>query len=277
MGEELSRALPPEFLALAEAMAPSVRALLVDNVPPESIECGPLLTALGLQASYAEHTHKDLRSLTLLRLARGLPPEPPRTHARQQDILHFPQALTPTACAALRGLFERCDAVPDAPDSVDGAPDHQIDLKGTAALAAVIGSEETTSLLLLVDKFNRQESLEIGQDKLKKDTDGADAAQDSVALPSEIFVRRYSASTRPWLNFHCDRARCTINVALSHDADRLNGGRLLAIVDGGVTAIDRCEGDATLHSSRLCHAVSRMLPDSGQVEEQRFSLIIFFA
>ena len=266
-----SESLSPCFAAQAEAMAPSVRALLVDNLPPESVSCDDLLSALGLQAAYAEHTHKDLRSLTLLRLARGLPAEPPRTNARLEDILHFPRALSPAACAALRGLFDHHTNL-NAPDSVDGAPDHQIDLADTSALAAVIGEEETQSLLHLVERFERQELQRRGNIA----SSAEDGVHSSMRSPSEIFVRRYSARTRPWLNFHCDRARCTINVALSQHTHRLRGGQLLAIVDGGITAIDRSEGDATVHSSRLCHAVSRMLPSSGGADDERFSLILFF-
>ena len=39
------------------------------------------LDALGLERHYAVHSYGQLRSLQLMRLARGLPPEPPRTHA----------------------------------------------------------------------------------------------------------------------------------------------------------------------------------------------------
>ena len=66
-----------------------------------------------------------------------------------------------------------------------------------------------------------------------------------------------------------DRSEITVNVALSDDAQH-EGGRLIAIYDGEVRAIERREGEATLHPSSLMHAVSRMT--SGK----RYSLIIFF-
>ena len=77
-----------------------------------------------------------------------------------------------------------------------------------------------------------------------------------------------SADTRPFIPFHCDRAKCTLNIALGDDAWH-GGGRLVAIFDGGAHEIVRQEGEATVHSSRLCHAVTRMLGGT------RYSLIIF--
>jgi hypothetical protein len=78
-----------------------------------------------------------------------------------------------------------------------------------------------------------------------------------------------TAGTRPFIGFHCDRARCTVNVALSDDSEH-RGGRLITLVDEAATEIVRQQGDATVHSSRLCHAVTRM---RGGV---RHALIAFF-
>ena len=101
------------------------------------------------------------------------------------------------------------------------------------------------------------------------DTESSSASSAQL-LPTEVFVRRYSAETRPWIGFHCDRARCTVNVALADDADHC-GGRLVAIVDGMACEIHRGHGEATVHSSRLCHAVTRMRAGT------RYSLIAFFS
>ena len=60
-----------------------------------------------------------------------------------------------------------------------------------------------------------------------------------------------------------------MNVALSEDAAH-DGGRLLAIVDNQVRAVARSEGEATVHDSRLLHAVSRITTGC------RYSLILFF-
>ena len=84
----------------------------------------------------------------------------------------------------------------------------------------------------------------------------------------EIFVRVYTGATRPWFPFHKDRSELTINIALSND-NHHEGGRLIALYGGKVRAIERREGEATIHPSSLMHAVSRMI--SGR----RYALIIF--
>ena len=49
-----------------------------------------------------------------------------------------------------------------------------------------------------------------------------------------------------------------------------DGGDLVAICGGKVQTIPRAEGEATVHSSNLCHAVTAMTVG------ERFSLICFF-
>jgi hypothetical protein len=56
-----------------------------------------------------------------------------------------------------------------------------------------------------------------------------------------------------------------LNVALSDDGEH-GGGRLVAIYDGAVRTIERCEGAATLHPSSLMHAVTRMTDGTRQCE-----------
>ena len=85
----------------------------------------------------------------------------------------------------------------------------------------------------------------------------------------EIFVRRYRREERPWIQFHCDRAAYTCNVALADDVLH-DGGRLVCVVDGELREIRRNEGEATVHPSSLLHAVSAMR------RGVRYSLIIFF-
>ena len=61
----------------------------------------------------------------------------------------------------------------------------------------------------------------------------------------------------------------TVNVALSDDAAH-SGGKLLAVCNGEVRALERDEGGATVHSSKLLHGVSKMTGGT------RYSLILFF-
>jgi predicted 2-oxoglutarate/Fe(II)-dependent dioxygenase YbiX len=60
-----------------------------------------------------------------------------------------------------------------------------------------------------------------------------------------------------------------VNVALCDSATH-DGGDLVAICGGKVQTIPRAEGEATVHSSNLCHAVTAMTVG------ERFSLICFF-
>lgn len=84
------------------------------------------------------------------------------------------------------------------------------------------------------------------------------------------FVRKYSPSSkRALLPFHLDSNELTVNVALTADAD-VRGGRLLALHDGRVREVARAAGDATLHDSSVCHAVSAVS------EGARYSLLLFF-
>ena len=85
--------------------------------------------------------------------------------------------------------------------------------------------------------------------------------------PTRLF---FSRETRPWIQFHCDQAAITVNVALK--ADWLHeGGKLICVVDGELRSIERDEGEATVHPSSLLHAVSRMRGDG-----VRYSLIVFY-
>ena len=85
----------------------------------------------------------------------------------------------------------------------------------------------------------------------------------------QIYLRRYSRETRPWLGFHTDRSAVTINVALAPDATH-EGGRLHAVLGGEHRIVERDEGEATVHGDDVMHAVSAM---RGGV---RYSLVLLF-
>ena len=72
------------------------------------------------------------------------------------------------------------------------------------------------------------------------------------------------------LSLAAPRVLSAHQVALAADA-RHEGGRLLALCDGRVQAVERAEGEATIHPSTLLHGVSRMRAGV------RYSLIIFWA
>ena len=80
-------------------------------------------------------------------------------------------------------------------DTVDGAPDHQLNLS-RERLDELIGLPSAAALWSLPAAF-----------------DGTVAAED--AKGAQIFIRHYSPEGRPWNPFHTDSSAMTINVALS--------------------------------------------------------------
>eukprot|EP00411_Alexandrium_monilatum_P111783 CAMPEP_0175708822 /NCGR_PEP_ID=MMETSP0097-20121207/39261_1 /TAXON_ID=311494 /ORGANISM="Alexandrium monilatum, Strain CCMP3105" /LENGTH=337 /DNA_ID=CAMNT_0017016215 /DNA_START=51 /DNA_END=1064 /DNA_ORIENTATION=- len=220
-----------EFAQQALRMPPLVRRLLLGggDAAVEDMDAEVLLAELRL------------REQTLQSARTGL-----ASHAADA-ILRQPAALGPQACAALR---EHVDAERQTRcDTVDGAPDHQLNLT-PQRLEVLIGANAAVGLWKLVSTF-------------------AGEAGVADAMPVEIFVRRYTADSRPWNPFHVDSAAVTVNVALCEDGS-FEGGRLLACFDGAVRTVSRAEGEATVHASTLLHGVSMMT--SGV----RYSLIMFF-
>jgi hypothetical protein len=163
------------------------------------------------------------------------------------EVVHSPGVLCASSCATL------CRAVDDRrqldKDTVDLAPTHQLNL-GVGELTKLIGDEEAGRVLSLPSKLL-----------------GDAYSRDNFRI--EMMLRRYSRDTRPWIQFHCDRAAVTANIALR--PDRLHeGGRLICVVDGELESVEREEGEATVHASSLLHAVTAMQLGV------RYSLIVFF-
>ena len=237
--------LSPKYMALALAMSPVVRSLLVDNKDPSHFSALELLCALnqdGSKHDIASRLHDCVRSI--------------------------PGVLDAEQCGVLRAAV---DAAPmEILDSVDGLLEYQLNLK-PAMLVALIGIEAYERLNGIAAQSHRELS------PRPSATAAAAALAAGIELetslpdePHEVFVRRYSSRTRPWFGFHHDRSSLTMNISLSNDDDHI-GGRLLAIMDGQVRCCERVEGMATLHASTLLHAVTRMVGDGA-----RYSLILFY-
>ena len=211
--------LDGEFRHQAQRMPLVSRRLLLEGASPSDVRPEELLADLQLDETTVAAARLGLDSASA--------------------VVRVPGLLPPAACARLRAAVDaerqqKCD-------SVDGAPDHQLNLS-PRRLEQLIGSEAAEALWQLA---------------------GAGARDDA-----EVFVRRYTADSRPWTPFHVDTSRATINVALSDDASH-GGGDLLACYDGAVRRIGRGEGEATVHAATLLHGVSLMR--SGV----RYSLIVF--
>ena len=296
---QIDEALDPQFALAAASMHPVLRGLLVDNAPPSSISPEVLIDALGRTTTPGGTAMCD---------------------ATNGNVMNVSNVLSARACALLRSAVDsdrRLDS-----DSVDGSPEHQLNLS-RSALELLLGEQEACRLWTLPLEYRgrsaialapapastpaselreRSTALRERARHLRKvgDTEGAleslrsaralaaeanDA--DLIAPPTaddadegpcwasstlklqEMFVRRYSPGTRPWIPFHPDRYEITVNVALSADVDH-SGGRLLGVFGGAVQELLRSEGEATVHSSSLLHAVTRMTGGT------RYSLILFF-
>ena len=171
------------------------------------------------------------------------------------ELLRVHGALDEASCAALRQAVDARRSV--AKDSVDHSAEHQLNLT-LEELRALIGANAVASLLRLPQEL--QVALE-GEERAP--------AEVGAGFRIECFVRRYKREERPWIQFHCDKAAFTCNVALADDALH-DGGRLVCVAGGELHEIARREGEATVHRSSLLHAVSAM--QCGV----RYSMILFF-
>ena len=240
--------LSARFMAAADAMDPLVRSLLVDNVDPQTIPAAELLRALRQDGSAHDWASRETEG---------------------RSVRNVPQALLPHECAVLRAAVDAANM--NLIDSVDGLLEHQLNLD-VDEFTALLGEDAVARLRALALSVHDDMGLSV------PDTAASRAAALAAGVcaapfadqPHEMFVRRYSAQTRPWLRFHCDRSLLTMNIALSDDAAH-DGGRLLAILEGRVGRCERSEGTATCHASTLLHAVTSM---SG--EGVRYSLILFY-
>ena len=290
-----------EFEALASRMAPTHRALVLENVDPSTVTVSELMADLSTEFRSADAMQQFLYAATKV---------------FKPIVLRC--ALSPEACATLRRSVDsnrRMD-----PDSVDQCPEHHLSFS-REQLEMAIGPRDFQRLLRLPrDYLNLERKAMLAtlctqhapvrlpevdwihladdspepfmphirkhlqrQEEVQQQQQSTSSSANEM-LPEEVetedeyavqtleesFVRRYSADTRPFNPFHRDRYRVTINVALSAHED-YGGGHLLGVFDGHIHRMDRSEGDATVHNSDLVHAVSAVTTGT------RYSLIMFFS
>lgn len=250
------------FRELADRLPPTVHALLIDRVEPSTVPLAELVSALGGEATGPT----TLRSLQLLRVAKGQPPEAPVTRARSSHLTREPGLLCGESCAVLRAAVdsharrtaERCS---EAEIARGDLAEHLFSRQFSTSLpltrlqlTELIGAEAVRALWALPSMLPQAEP-------------AGDLCSDSDPDDVEISVRRYTPERRPWIPFHNDRADASVNVALSAD-ERHQGGHLLAVYDGSIHQLVRAEGEATAHSPEVLHAVTQI--ESGV----RYSLII---
>jgi hypothetical protein len=135
-------------------------------------------------------------------------------------------------------------------DSVDDLPEYQVNLD-VASLTDLVGPAPVDELLSLPAAH------------------GADEAVPDEVLSVSLFLRIFSPETRPYITFHSDVSRWTVNVPLDDDGPD-GGGRLLMLYAGALREEARLQGVALSHPGAVVHAVSRVKAG------QRWSLIALF-
>eukprot|EP01043_Picozoa_sp_COSAG02_P025673 COSAG02_NODE_1451_length_12556_cov_3.624258_2_plen_465_part_00 len=234
--------LHPDFAAAAAKMKPLLRRVLIDDVV-------------------------DADDQALLEILGNGPDRLITTRA----LLRRKRAIRPAGCAALRAAVDSDRNMES--DSVDNKAQHQQNIT-IGRLTELIGHQDVDALWQLADDLltlQRSEAEAIaeaaGEEMPASVAEKVEVANGGYKV--DMFVRRYTRETRPWIPFHYDNCNITINVALSPDTGH-EGGRLHAILGGRHRVISREEGEATAHGDDIMHCVSAMR--SGV----RYSLIMFF-
>ena len=164
---------------------------------------------------------------------------------RHDAVITIP-ILTPPECKKLIDFVNK-QIRDDGVDDVDGCPDWQVNLN-EKKLGKIVGKDVIKRLWAvpsILDPEAKQFS-RVG-----------------------VFIRKYERGARPWMPFHKDDNRWTVNVALNGDNEFV-GGRLMALHNRALQLIERKEGDATCHEGRLYHGVSAIRDGT------RYSMIMFF-
>mmetsp|Transcript_5362 Transcript_5362/g.11358 ORF Transcript_5362/g.11358 Transcript_5362/m.11358 type:complete len:306 (-) Transcript_5362:148-1065(-) len=182
------------------------------------------------------------------------------TDESSQLVQTAPGVLTPAECAKLR-TFLRKTIQDDGIDNVDGCPDWQVNLS-SHKLTKILGTSAVLRLMAVPEQLFGHEN------DANNNSNNNNSSFDYERVG--IFIRMYQRSKRPWMPFHRDGNRWTLNVALNHDTE-YTGGRLMALYNGGLQILDgRQEGDATCHAACVQHGVSAMH------DGVRYSMILFF-
>ena len=159
-------------------------------------------------------------------------------------VLQNVDALDPEACIQLID-YAQDHMTSVAPDTVDGMPEYQVNLK-LRDLQRIVGTKASEAIYRLSEHI----------DGMK------DVPLEELAARNSVFIRKYSPDTRKIIAFHADRSAHTINVALN-DPSEFEGGDLLIKTGDTLHAAERQQGKAI-------HGVSRTI--SGE----RWTLIVFY-
>ena len=208
----------PVFLTQVHRMPKPVRKLLIERKTPSSVSPSKLLRSLLLSR---EH-------YTSAVIGARMP--------AKKAVLRIPGLLDLVQCKRL------CEAVDKRMtqnrDTVDGAPDFQLNVEEDNVPNAIRLIQDHTRkklnhaawrLLQLQMKGDNSPAASNSSTASLFSAEDMDLLTSISACPPKMFVRRYSPDTRPFIPFHCDSARVTVNVSLNNDSE-FEGGELLALL-----------------------------------------------
>jgi hypothetical protein len=156
LDEQSGSEWPHEFKVSAAAMPPLLRSVLVDNIKPDTVSVQSLLEVLGRASPH----HLNM--------------------AFEAPVLHVPAALSAQACATLRAAVDSERTI--ARDSVDGGPEHQLNLS-REALELLIGRDQCSRIWQLPKRFRM--STAVVPVAVPAATDTGDAASKARAEEAE--------------------------------------------------------------------------------------------
>lgn len=259
--ELLGRHLLPVFGHEAQRMPPLCRALLLGGAANGAGRAGgdggagAVDISGGCGAVSRDASGIDpVALLEELGMASSERAAAERGLASRTAVLQVPAVLNAVQCEVLRAAVDA--EWREAPDTVDGAPDIQLNLT-LQRLTDLVGDAATAALMRLPAAFVAQAEPGVlapasrGEGLSPCDSsrpppqpptahpEDADSAAVESALTddaTQIFVRRYTPAERPWNPFHIDGSAMTVNCALGDDAS-FSGGKLLACFDHKVRLV----------------------------------------
>lgn len=255
--------------AAMQTLTPLERGLLVEADPMALLSSQSTAVA-GASAPGVAHSEFASRLVRELAAIKGSVTYDRRVRsmlmsAADVAMLRAPGVLSDVACDTLRREIDRRASTRNG--TTDGMPEYTLHL-GRRDLEELIGVDAVERVWRLPHAYRQQAASAPRPSMVPMSAIGGSSGR---LREVEIFVRKFSSSTRPWIKLHADVAAVTVNIALTGDSAH-RGGRLLGIYDGAARAVERQAGDATVHPSSLLHGVSRMYDEAA-----RYTLIVFFS
>lgn len=258
------QSLPRERHCIVDALTTAVRhgRLTPKGDIPVDYECAASRMPSALRRAIVDaELSKEVSPDDVLVAELNTALAPKRTRRDGLEVLKRKHAISASGCAALRACVdaERSRSC----DSVDQLAEHQLNCS-KERLEELIGKESARRLFALPDdlfalrrdaarrrRAARTEAAasrhaELSSAAASSGTDAGLGVVSEAAAPAgdgcessdtppesdageggyyvDMFIRRYTRDTRPWIGFHCDVSTVTANISLNDDGD-YEGGR----------------------------------------------------